>query len=193
MPNAFIIADLKTLDVGKLEVDFAFNATADAVVCSGLANDVSIEKFLKEARRVGICGVIDLMEVSDPVGRLSKLKVIPDMVILHKGIDTEATKMDPKLRWAPIPKIKELYKTWNRKFCKGQFIYNVGLHDEPYFKYFNYEDFLTPYSGLSQIRKYAEINGKTDLLEQFEIIKKTTKKVKDGIYDLLVNEFHYFK
>ncbi len=33
--DMFIVADLKTLDVGKLEVDFAFDATADGVVASG--------------------------------------------------------------------------------------------------------------------------------------------------------------
>ena len=40
------------MDVGKLEVDFAFNATADAAVCSGLANDASINKFSKETIEV---------------------------------------------------------------------------------------------------------------------------------------------
>ena len=117
-PDDFVVADLKTLDVGKLEVDFAFNATADAAVCSGLANDASINKFLKEAQRVGMYGVIDMMEVKDPVARLKKLSEIPDIVILHKGIDTEATKADPKKRWAPIPLIKEYYA--DKKFASGK-------------------------------------------------------------------------
>ncbi|MHA1821784.1 MAG: bifunctional 5,6,7,8-tetrahydromethanopterin hydro-lyase/3-hexulose-6-phosphate synthase [Promethearchaeota archaeon] len=118
VPEAFIVADLKTLDVGKLEVDFAFDATADAVVCSGLASNASIEKFILEAQRVGIYGVIDMMEVQDPVAKLQSLKQTPDVVILHKGIDTEATKIDPKQRWAMIPKIKELYK--DKKFASGR-------------------------------------------------------------------------
>ena len=45
-PNKYIVADLKTLDVGKLEVDDAFEASADAVVASGLASSASIDKFL---------------------------------------------------------------------------------------------------------------------------------------------------
>ncbi len=32
-----MIADLKTLDVGKVEVDIAYEDTADAVVAAGLA------------------------------------------------------------------------------------------------------------------------------------------------------------
>ena len=35
--DTFMIADLKTLDVGKVEVDIAYEDTADAVVASGLA------------------------------------------------------------------------------------------------------------------------------------------------------------
>ena len=84
-------------------------------------------------------------------------------------------------------------KSWNSEYGKGQFLENVGLNDEPYFKYFDYLDFVTPYSGLIQIKKYAEINGKTDILEKFEPIKQSSKQVKERIYDLLVNEFKYFE
>ena len=35
--DKFMIADLKTLDVGKVEVDIAYEDTADAVVAAGLA------------------------------------------------------------------------------------------------------------------------------------------------------------
>jgi len=92
-----------------------------------------------------------------------------------------------------VDAIKSLYKYWNFEYCKGQFLENVGLNDEPYFQFFNYPDFVTPYSGLIQIRKYAEINGKTDILEKFEPIKLLSKQVKERIYDLLVNEFKYFE
>lgn len=90
-------------------------------------------------------------------------------------------------------KIKQLYKHWNQKYCKGQFIYHVGLQDEPYFKYFDYPDFLTPYSGLIQIRKFAEIHTHEDLLVMFKEISLLTKKAKDEIYRLLVDEFKYFE
>jgi len=117
-PEAFIVADLKTLDVGKLEVDFAFNATADAAVCSGLANAASIDKFILEAQRVGIYAFLDMMEVTSVKAKLNKLKETPDVIILHKGIDTEATKVDPKQRWAAIEEIKEYYK--DKKLISGK-------------------------------------------------------------------------
>ncbi len=122
--DKFIVADLKTLDVGKLEVDFAFDATADAVVASGLASPSSLDKFLLEANRLGIYGFVDTMEVDDPVGKLSQLKHIPDVVILHRAIDveqaagTQSSDAAQKARWAAIPKIKELFK--NQKLASGR-------------------------------------------------------------------------
>ena len=123
-PQKFIVADLKTLDVGKLEVDFAFDATADAVVVSGLAAPSSIDKFLLEANRMGIYGFVDTMEVDDPITKLSKLKQVPNVVILHRAIDveqatgSESSDAAQKTRWAAIPKIKELYK--DQKLASGR-------------------------------------------------------------------------
>lgn len=123
-PDLFLVADLKTLDVGKLEVDFAFDATADAVVASGLASSSSIDKFLMEAKRLGIYGFVDTMEVEDPVAKLKSLKEIPDVVILHRAIDAEqgatAAGSDEAQRkkWQFVPKIKELYK--DNKLASGK-------------------------------------------------------------------------
>lgn len=91
-----------------------------------------------------------------------------------------------------VNKIKKLYRYWNKNYCQGDFLTNVGLHNEPYFKYFNYPDFVTPHSGMIQIRKYAEINGCTDLMDMFSEIQLLTKDVKNEIYRLLIKEFEYF-
>ncbi|MFX1449443.1 MAG: bifunctional 5,6,7,8-tetrahydromethanopterin hydro-lyase/3-hexulose-6-phosphate synthase, partial [Promethearchaeota archaeon] len=88
--DVFFIADLKTLDVGKVEVDMAYEETADGVVGSGLANKESLDKFIYEAKRVGIYAIVDMMNVADPIGKLKSLKELPDVVILHQAIDTEA-------------------------------------------------------------------------------------------------------
>ena len=89
--------------------------------------------------------------------------------------------------------VRQLYKKWNQKYCKGHNLYSVGLQDEPYFKYFDYKDFVTPHSGLIQIRKYAENKNAEDLLESFEKISAKTKEVREEIYRLLVEEFNYFE
>jgi bifunctional enzyme Fae/Hps len=120
LPDTFLVADLKTLDVGKLEVDFAFEATADAVVASGLASSVMIDKFIFEAHRVGIYAYVDMMEVENPVAKLSQLKEIPDVVILHRGIDTESVETNDvqRQKWTLVSKIKEFYQ--DKKLISGR-------------------------------------------------------------------------
>ncbi len=87
--DVFIVADLKTLDVGKVEVDIAYDQTADAVVASGLAATVTLDGFIYEAKRLGTYAMLDMMNVDDPIKKLSSLKELPDVVILHRSIDVE--------------------------------------------------------------------------------------------------------
>jgi bifunctional enzyme Fae/Hps len=90
--DLFFIADLKTLDVGKVEVDLAYEETADAVVAAGLAPSETLNSFIHEAKRLGIYAVVDMLNVEDPVKKLKPLKEFPDIVILHRGIDQETGK-----------------------------------------------------------------------------------------------------
>ena len=101
--DSFVIADLKTLDVGQVEVDLAFNETADAVVVSGLASSSTINKFIYESKRLGIYSSVDMMEVKDPLEVLKGLEDTPDIVIIHRGIDEESKG---KTRWQIIQDIK---------------------------------------------------------------------------------------
>jgi bifunctional enzyme Fae/Hps len=108
----FIIADLKTLDVGKVEVDIAFEETADAVVCAGLAAPETIDEFVHEAQRLGIYAIVDTMNVENPIAKLKSLKNFPDVVILHRPIDVE--KSGKQHAWAMIKEIKQTFK--DKKF-----------------------------------------------------------------------------
>ncbi|MHA2181414.1 MAG: bifunctional 5,6,7,8-tetrahydromethanopterin hydro-lyase/3-hexulose-6-phosphate synthase [Promethearchaeota archaeon] len=134
----FIVADLKTLDVGKLEVDFAFDATADAVVASGLAATASIYKFILEVQPMGIHAFVDTMEVQNPIEKLRSLKQTPDVVILHRAIDVEQSAAGEvshdaaqKARWGLVPKIKELYKGQKKASGKDRVLVAVAGGIEP--------------------------------------------------------------
>jgi bifunctional enzyme Fae/Hps len=105
--NVFIVADLKTLDVGQVEVDLAFDETADAVVASGLASLQTLDRFIYEAKRLGIYAYVDMMDDSSPVKVLESMKELPDVVILHRGIDAERGS---KTRWDLIKEIKTKFK-----------------------------------------------------------------------------------
>ncbi|HRW81934.1 MAG TPA: bifunctional 5,6,7,8-tetrahydromethanopterin hydro-lyase/3-hexulose-6-phosphate synthase [Methanothrix sp.] len=103
-PSSFVVLDLKTLDTGNLEVRLAADATADAVVISGLAPKKTLELAIREARKTGVYSVIDMLNVSDPLGVLRSLAVLPDVVEMHRAIDQEAEKHN----WEAIAEIKRM-------------------------------------------------------------------------------------
>jgi len=88
--DSFMVADLKTLDVGKVEVDIAYEDTADAVVAAGLAPAETLDAFVHEAKRLGIYSFIDMLNVEDVLAKVKSIKEFPDVIILHRGIDQES-------------------------------------------------------------------------------------------------------
>jgi bifunctional enzyme Fae/Hps len=109
--DSFMVADLKTLDVGKVEADIAYEDTADAVVAAGLAPPETLDAFVHEAKRLGIYAVIDMLNVDDVLEKLQSLKEFPDIVILHRGIDQESG------RTSGLERIQMMRKAFpNKKF-----------------------------------------------------------------------------
>jgi|WetSurMetagenome_2_1015567.scaffolds.fasta_scaffold16908_4 bifunctional enzyme Fae/Hps len=109
--DKFVIADLKTLDVGKVEVDIAYEDTADAVVAAGLAPPETLDSTVHEARRMGIYAVIDMLNVEDVLEKLKSIKDLPDIIILHRGIDQESG------RTCGLERIKMIRQAFpNKKF-----------------------------------------------------------------------------
>ncbi len=90
-PDAFIIADLKTLDVGRVEIKMAADETADAVAISGLGTLESIKKAIHETQKQGIYSILDMMNVDDFEDKLAALPddLKPDIVLLHRNVDLE--------------------------------------------------------------------------------------------------------
>ena len=109
--DTFMVADLKTLDVGKVEADIAYEDTADAVVAAGLAPPETLDAFVHEAKRLGIYAVIDMLNVEAILEKLRPLKDFPDIVILHRGIDQESG------RTCGLERIKMIRQAFpNKKF-----------------------------------------------------------------------------
>lgn len=103
-PDAFIVADLKTLDTGNLEARMVADAAGDAIVVSALAPIRTIDKLIEEAHKTGIYAVMDTLNQQDPISVLKQLKVMPDVIELHRGIDIEATEH----AWGNIAEIKNI-------------------------------------------------------------------------------------
>ncbi|MFQ6089002.1 MAG: bifunctional 5,6,7,8-tetrahydromethanopterin hydro-lyase/3-hexulose-6-phosphate synthase [Candidatus Methanofastidiosia archaeon] len=92
--DAFLVADLKTLDVSRIEVKIASDSTSDAVCISGLSTKESINKAIHEAKKQGIYSYLDMMNVGKPIEVLNSLKFMPDVILMHRNVDYEASKRE---------------------------------------------------------------------------------------------------
>jgi bifunctional enzyme Fae/Hps len=102
-PDAFIVADMKALDVGDFEAEIAAEGGADAAVVSGLAPVETIESFILGCHRRGLLAYIDGINQPNILKVLKALKEKPDVVLLHRGIDEEARVGRD---WSLIKKVK---------------------------------------------------------------------------------------
>ncbi len=92
-PDAIVLADMKTIDVGALEVELAASSGADIVTVLGVANDEVIESAIEKARELGVAVEIDMIAHPDPVKRVHEIRNLnPDIIGLHIGIDVQIRK-----------------------------------------------------------------------------------------------------
>ncbi|RLG86638.1 MAG: D-arabino 3-hexulose 6-phosphate aldehyde lyase, partial [Thermoprotei archaeon] len=89
-PEAIILADMKTADVGALEVELAANSGADIVTVLGTADDEVIKSAINKAQELGVAIEIDMIGHRDPINRIKRIKELgADIVGLHIGIDVQ--------------------------------------------------------------------------------------------------------
>ncbi|MFA4826716.1 MAG: orotidine 5'-phosphate decarboxylase / HUMPS family protein [Candidatus Shapirobacteria bacterium] len=105
----YVVADLKTMDRGMTEVMMAREAGASAAVALGEAPVETIASFVENCRKVGIDSMVDMMNVDQPLKTLRKLKKLPDVVILHRGVDEEEFNHDKPIPYIQINKVRSTY------------------------------------------------------------------------------------
>ena len=90
-PKNYIVADLKTLDVGKLEVELASIAGANGCVVSGLAPKETIFEFGKACEEFRLDMWIDSLGTSRNsfLQLVDKINSFLKVIIIHRGIDEE--------------------------------------------------------------------------------------------------------
>jgi len=120
--DVYIIADLKTLDVGALEVNLAKKSTANAATVSGLASNSTIDSFVEACIAQEIDSIVDMMNCDEPVKILSSLKELPTIALLHRGIDMES---DTEHAWNKVVHIKESFPDIKVAVAGGLLIDNV--------------------------------------------------------------------
>jgi 3-hexulose-6-phosphate synthase/6-phospho-3-hexuloisomerase len=95
-PERTILADMKTVDTGALEVEMAAKAGADVVIVLGSADDSTLLDALRSAHKYGVRLMADLISAPDPVKRAVELEALGvDYVNVHVGIDQQMMGKDP--------------------------------------------------------------------------------------------------
>lgn len=92
LPGTRIVADMKTVDTGAIEVEMAAKAGADIVAMLASSDNSTIEDALRAARKYGVQLMMDLLTVPDPIERSKELeKLGVDFICVHVGIDQQMT------------------------------------------------------------------------------------------------------
>ena len=95
-PQATIVADMKTMDAGRIEVEYAAKAGADVVGVLGAASDSTIEECAEAAGNYGCRLIVDMIEVADPVARAVRAQELgADYIGIHTAIDRQMRGENP--------------------------------------------------------------------------------------------------
>lgn len=108
---SYIVADLKTMDRGETEVVLAKEAGASAVIALGMAPVETIDVFIESCRKNNLDSMVDMMNVDWPIKILRKLKKMPDVVVLHRGVDEEHFNRNKPIPYIQINKVRASYHT----------------------------------------------------------------------------------
>jgi len=103
-----VIADMKTIDAGKPEVEMAAKSGADVIIILALSSDSTLKESIKAARKYGCKIMADLLNTKNPVDRAKEIeKMGIDYINVHVGIDQQMVGYDP------IETLKTILQTVN--------------------------------------------------------------------------------
>ncbi|MBA7546911.1 Orotidine 5'-phosphate decarboxylase [subsurface metagenome] len=89
-PKATLVADMKIMDVGRIEVESAAKAGADVVVVLGLASDSTIRECIEAGKHYGAKIMVDLLEVDMLLERAKEVERMgADYIGVHASIDEQ--------------------------------------------------------------------------------------------------------
>lgn len=105
----YVVADLKCMDRGAAEAEIASRGGANAAVILGQAPIETIDAFIQECEKLKLDSMIDMMNVEYPSEVLRQLKNLPQVVIVHRGVDEETLDPESEIPYHEIHRIKENY------------------------------------------------------------------------------------
>jgi len=95
-PDVTIVADMKTMDAGRGEIEIAAKAGAGVAHVLGVASDATLRESIEAGRNYGILIAVDMINVADPIARARQVKEWgAHHVVVHTGIDQQMEGRTP--------------------------------------------------------------------------------------------------
>jgi len=95
-PDHTVVADMKTMDAGRVEVEMAAQAGANIVTVLGAASDSTIAECIEAGQRYDARIMVDLCEVAEPAVRARGVQELGAAIIgVHCPIDVQMRGEDP--------------------------------------------------------------------------------------------------
>ncbi len=123
--KGYIVADLKCMDRGSREVTEMASAGASAATCLGLAPTETINEFIKSCTDAGIDSMVDMMNVEFPFEILQKLYKLPNIVVLHRGVDEIEMNKEKQIPHGQIRRIISTYSNVLISIAGGETLRDV--------------------------------------------------------------------
>jgi len=104
-PHHPIIADMKTMDVGRIEVESATKAGADIVAVLGVASNSTIRECIQAGEHYGAKIMVDLLEAPEFLKRAKEIEEMgTDYLALHTSIDEQ---MQGKISFEKVSRVTQ--------------------------------------------------------------------------------------
>ena len=95
-PDATIVADMKIMDTGRVEVETAAKAGANIVDVLGASSDATIRECIQAGKNYGAKIVVDMIAVDDVLSRAKLAEDLgADYVTVHCAVDEQMEGKDP--------------------------------------------------------------------------------------------------
>lgn len=104
-PRHTIVADMKTMDVGRIEVESAAKAGANIIVVLGAASDSTIRECIEAGGQYGAKIMVDLLQVPEWLKRAKEIEQMgADYLGLHISIDEQ---MQGKISFEKVSQVAQ--------------------------------------------------------------------------------------
>ena len=95
-PDKTIVADMKTMDAGRIEAEAAAKAGANVMTVCGTAGETTIRECVEAGRHYGLQVAVDLLGVADPAAFAARAEELGVAWLdVHCAIDEQMQGRDP--------------------------------------------------------------------------------------------------